>query len=512
MRVGIYNRYWTTCGGGERYAGTIVEAFKGKADVDLIGIEPLDLDDLGSRLDLDLAGARFVLWPEASSRLTRPYDLFVNATYGSSLRSEAKRSAYIVLFPHRVPSNVAASFQRLILSLGRRVGSRRVIPVAGCYDVEMSGLCWTSPQAWLRLEPRAFSGRSATIRLRPHAAPTRIVSVTGPIASWSAGLDYLSVTVDRGPRHPIEIHVQAEPFVPKKLGLGNDMRALGVHLDLGPGWTLLRGRLGGTGEGAFSREFLQDYDTLLAISQYTQRWVKRRWGRDSVVVPPPVDTERFRPRASDDKQSMILSVGRFFAPERGHDKKHVEMLYAFRTMCDRGLVPPGWEFHLAGRVHRELPEDVAHFEKVRRLAEGYPVRILADVPYDQLVAEYRAASIFWHAAGWGEDDTRYPERFEHFGITTCEAMSAGCTPVVIAKAGQAEIVTDGVNGHTFATLEELITKTRLLITSFGSSRSAALARSAQVTAERYSKSAFSDAVNDVLLDQVRHRPPWSVTA
>lgn len=504
MRVGIYNRYWTTQGGGERYAGAIVEALKAWAEVDVIGIEPLDLDDLGAHVDADLRGARFVRWPALPcSRLTpftRSYDLFINATYGSSMRSEASRSVYVVFFPHTVPSNAAASLKRLIGKLARAVAPGQILPVGGCYEADARGLCWTSEDAWLQIRPRAFEGRAATLRLRSGFADGRILSVSGPIASWSAGPDYLRVAVDAVPKGPIEIHVRTEPATPSDLGLDNDTRLLGLRLDLGRDGSPLGRRLNrGARLAATGRDFLQDYDALLAISAYTQHWVKRRWGRESLVLPPPVDTERFRAASHTEKRRIVLSVGRFFAAQGGHNKKHIEMLHAFREMCDRGLVPAGWEFHLAGRVHRELPEHVAYFDHVLRLAEGYPVRILADLPQDRLGEEYRAASIFWHAAGWGEDEGLHPERFEHFGITTCEAMSAGCIPVVIAKAGQLEIVTDGINGHTFLTAEELIRKTQAMMESFGTGQAAALTQSARQTVERYGKPAFSQAVRRVLL-------------
>ncbi len=502
MRVGIYNRYWTTQGGGERYAGTIAEALKTEAEVDVIGVEPLNLDDLGVHLDVDFRGTRFVRWPGLPcSRLTpftRSYDVFVNATYWSSMRSEAKRSAYVVLFPHRLRPKLADSLRGWLDKLAGAVAPCRILPIGGCYGVEAGGLCWTSADAWLRVYPRAFEGRAATIRIRSDFAQGRILSVGGPIASWSAGSDHLRVAVDDPPKEPIEIHVRTEPFTPSDSGLSDDARQLGVCLDLGTDWGRFARSLA-NGAGSDSQGFLQDYDTLLAISTFTQRWVRQRWGRDSLVLPPPVDTDRFRPPPRHEKRQIVLSVGRFFAAQGGHNKKHIELLQTFRQMCDRGLVPVGWEFHLAGRVHRELPEHVAYFEHVQRLAEGYPVRILADLPYDRLVEEYRLASIFWHAAGWGEDDNLNPERFEHFGITTCEAMSAGCIPVVIGKAGQAEIVTDGVNGHTFLTAEELVRKTHGLMASFGTSHGAALAESARQTVERYRKPAFAAMARRVLL-------------
>ncbi len=498
MRVGIYNRYWSTQGGGERYAGTIAEALRDTADVDLIGVESIDVAKLGAGIEVDLDGARFVRWPPlACSRLvpfTRSYDLLINATYGSSMRSQARRSAYVVLFPHTLRSRPVAAVQGAVRALVRAVAPWQLKFVGGHYDPDANGACWLGPDAWLRLSPRAFRDGTASLRLRRSgAAPVRIVSVEGPIAEWSSGPEHLMLKAGRVPDAPVEIRVRTEPFVPRDLGLNEDARQLGVCLDLGSHRTRLA-RLGRSAElTRTGRDFLQDYDMLLAISEYTRRWVRRRWGQDSVLLPPPVDTERFGAGGSLEKQRVVLSVGRFFAAAH-HNKKHVEMLRAFRHMCDRGRVPAGWEYRLAGRVHRERPEHVSYFDEVRRLAEGYPVRILSDIPYDRLVEEYRAASIFWHASGWGEDDHLYPERFEHFGITTCEAMSAGCIPVVIAKAGQAEIVKDGVDGYTFLTADELIAKTTSLMASFGTQRNTDLADAARRSAQRFGKAAFVDGV------------------
>ncbi len=63
--------------------------------------------------------------------------------------------------------------------------------------------------------------------------------------------------------------------------------------------------------------------------------------------------------------------------------------------------------------------------------------------------------IFWHASGMGEDEKVHPEKFEHFGITTVEAMAAGCIPVVINKGGQKEIIKNGYDGFLFNSRKEL---------------------------------------------------------
>ena len=227
----------------------------------------------------------------------------------------------------------------------------------------------------------------------------------------------------------------------------------------------------------------------MAISLFTRDWIERRWGRSSEVLPPPVDTSTFTPPPAAEKERIILAVGRFFHGE--HNKKHLEMLRAFRRMCDRGLLPDGWELHLVGNVHRNRMLDMEYYADVERLAEGYPVRLLPDLPFSDLRREYRRAAIFWHATGWGESERRRPEKLEHFGLTTCEAMSSGCIPVVIAKAGQLEIVSPGRSGFLFCNERELITHTGRLARAFGEPWTVEMTARAVEEVQRYGREAFA---------------------
>ncbi len=65
-----------------------------------------------------------------------------------------------------------------------------------------------------------------------------------------------------------------------------------------------------------------------------------------------------------------------------------------------------------------------------------------------------SASIFWSATGLGENTEKRPWTNEHFGMTTAEAMAGGCVPVVIDRAGQQEIVRDGVDGFRWNSDEQ----------------------------------------------------------
>ena len=194
---------------------------------------------------------------------------------------------------------------------------------------------------------------------------------------------------------------------------------------------------------------LDGYQLVVVQSEYVRRWVSQYWGRDAVVVNPPIDVPTAPPEWSA-KQPIILSVGRFIG--HGHTKRQDLMVHSFRRLVAEGL--DGWELHLAGSVHREAMHR-GYFEHVLQLARGLPVRLHPDAPYAELQDLYRRAWIYWHAAGYGTDGGADPAALEHFGMTTAEAMAHGAVPVAIARGGQPEVVRHGSDGFLWETPEEL---------------------------------------------------------
>jgi glycosyltransferase involved in cell wall biosynthesis len=232
------------------------------------------------------------------------------------------------------------------------------------------------------------------------------------------------------------------------------------------------------------RRRFASYQTIICYSQFVREHIAQRLGReDALVIEPPVDPPGAPPSLG--REPKVVAVGRFFPARDANNKRHDLLIEAWRRLEIR---TGGWELHLAGGLHDDL-QSRAYLEELRRQAEGLDVHFHPNIPADALSDLYWKSSIFWHAAGHGENR---PERQEHFGITTVEAMSRGCVPVVTASGGQPEVVSDGVDGRLWHTLEQLVSITAELIDS--PSERERMSAAAQAGAKRFSKGVFLERV------------------
>lgn len=480
MKTGVYNRYWNTGGGAEKFGGVIAQILSNDGPLDLLTHEPVDVAWLSERLHLDLSRVGVRVLDDEPGSVTKAsvdYDLFVNVSYLSAEKSGTPCSIYIVHFPASLDGHLSPMGRLLAKHIGGPRGLASMEWGEGFHlrDPGARSVAWTSGEGVLRFvtEPSyrlrlAFVfGHQRPAQLGPGHVRIEVdgevkaeVDLIPPRSRLEAQRGITAVVEIESPAEhvPVEVKVVSDTFVPAEVLGTDDRRRLGVPLKAlrvghGPmSWLTTRftGLLPGLGSAAWTRS----YGAMVSNSEFTRHWVDEWWHTDSDVLYPPVTMHQ--PAAT--KENIILNVGRFFAAEHGHSKKQYELVQAFRMLCDRGV--EGWTLHLVGGC---ADAGRGYFERVRQAAKGYPVELHPNATGEELESLYGRASIYWHASGLGENAQKHPVRLEHFGITTAEAMSAGGVPVVIGLAGQLETVRHGIDGYHFTSLDGLCSMTESLI-------------------------------------------------
>lgn len=207
------------------------------------------------------------------------------------------------------------------------------------------------------------------------------------------------------------------------------------------------------GKNLVNKIKLKKIDSVICYSDFVKSYIDKQYDFKSKVLSPYVDSPIIQ---GIRKENIILTVGRF---TKGINTKKQEILIdEFKKLHDEGIT--NWRFVLIGS---HLPGDEDFIQKIKNKIKKYPISLLTNISYDELSNYYQKAKIYWHATGFGEDLDKYPERAEHFGISTVEAMRGGVVPVVINAGGQKEIIQDGKNGYLWDSLEDFMTKTNNLI-------------------------------------------------
>jgi len=154
-------------------------------------------------------------------------------------------------------------------------------------------------------------------------------------------------------------------------------------------------------------------DQFASISQVVSNRIKNSYGRDSVIIHPPVDVSRFEPSLIREKYFVIVSR----------------------------LVP-----------HKRLDIGVKAFNKL-----GYPLLIIGEGPermklermalsnitFKGFMSDSETAQALNHARGYISTNE------EDFGIAIVEAQAAGCPVISLARGGALETVIHGSTGIFF---------------------------------------------------------------
>jgi phosphatidylinositol alpha-mannosyltransferase len=167
-----------------------------------------------------------------------------------------------------------------------------------------------------------------------------------------------------------------------------------------------------TARGAVFRQALRRSNVVIGMSEYVERYLRRRWGCDCVRIPVPVDTKKFRLNTRRDQaRSVIACAATLDDPRKGGRV----LMRAFNILRQR---------------HENLRLQIAHpvssrtqFALVSELAPRFRSSV------DFLGATQNVADVFAQATL-----SVLPSLWEPYGMVVLESMATG-TPVVGTRDG-----------------------------------------------------------------------------
>ncbi len=155
-------------------------------------------------------------------------------------------------------------------------------------------------------------------------------------------------------------------------------------------------------------------DYFIANSNYIAKRIKKIYGRDSTVIYPPVDTNKFL--CNTVKENFYVTASRFVPYKR------IDVIVeAFANMPNKKLVVIG-----------EGPD-----EKKIKLKAKKNIEFIGFQKGESLANYLQKAKAFVFAA---EED---------FGILPVEALSCGTPVIALNKGGTKETIRNGINGILF---------------------------------------------------------------
>lgn len=241
------------------------------------------------------------------------------------------------------------------------------------------------------------------------------------------------------------------------------------------------------GSSLYNRTKMFRIKHVVVNSNFTKRFIDEEYKVKSEVVYPPVDVKSFRPGK---KENLILYVGRF--SQLTQKKNQHILIKAFKRIKKLGV--EDYQLILAGGLG--VGTDKKYYSQLKKEARGLDIKFVENPSFNELKTLYKKAKFFWNASGLGVDEDQNPLKVEHFGITTVEAMAAGCVVFAPNNGGTKEIIESGVNGYLWEKLAHLVTDTIGVIKNSELTRS--IIKSAVKDAQKYSYEKFNEKVESLL--------------
>lgn len=464
MKAVVYDKWLHSLGGGEVVACSIAKILKDKGyKVLFISGKKVPIDLISEKFKIDLRGIKFKqVWNDeiALKKLVRNKDLFINISFMDFSRGFAKNNIYYANFPSKHYNDLKGMiFTRLIIP----VISHFIKPLEPLDQIEAPVVFNHSP-AYVLGTKNKYALFNLTIN-KPQQVTFQIYlenfykSFLENIKIYFENAEIIDKIV--GINHNASTIQFTIKFIPKSSTaytyLNLNLEKLRSYHNIEEGKVYLfypkiylTGIQGFLFSDIFQRiivrlragifvntsERLNTYQKILTYSNFAKKWIRRYWKMDATVIAPPVDLlyKKYNLKKIK-KNNWICSVGRFFT--LGHGKKQEVMIEAFKKLCNK--TGKKWELHFVGGLGDE-PSSIDFFQKLKGMAKGYPIFFHTNASRQEVEKVYLKSKIYWHATGFGEDESYQPIKFEHFGIAPIEALSAMCIPILFNGGGLKEII------------------------------------------------------------------------
>lgn len=478
----IYDKWLSTLGGGEVVACNIARLLsENQYEVIFICGNWVELNIIREKLAIDLSEVKFIeIWNDEEEiiRITKGKDIFINASYMDYTVGAAKKNYYYASFPTKGNENFRTFlYNNIILPIASKYikpiefteTPKKVLEQGGNLLYQIQGQT-NMKFSYLTIGGKYLCKFSIYYPLisKFDLEKTQYQFIGGTLDKQYIKFDHqhnvlnyeLSITAHTKTLslivHYLNPENKAYLINPRIVILGSFMTKMFRGVE-----NRLTNRLRA---GYFNnvKQRTEDFDMVFSHSYYISKWIKKYWGINAEVLYPPVEMLFEKYKLSEfPKEKRICSVGRFFT--LGHGKKQEIMIQVFKMLFDSGI--KDFELHLAGGLGTE-PSSIEYMKLLKTLAMGYPIYFHVNSSRDEIEKLYLSSSIYWHAAGFGENKAKDPINFEHFGIAPVEAISAGCIPVLFDGGGLPEIIDVlklNKSDFLFSTKKELFQKTKKII-------------------------------------------------
>ncbi len=177
---------------------------------------------------------------------------------------------------------------------------------------------------------------------------------------------------------------------------------------------------------------------VFANSSNTQERIKKFLGRDSEVLNPGVEYEKFSKGECGDY---------FFYPSRITPEKRFELaIEAFKAFKEKWKGKQKFRLVIAGALVRSRQDHVAYYERIKKML-GEDGEILLDVETKKLNELYSGCRA-----------VVYTPVNEDFGIVPLEAGASFKPCIAVNEGGPREVVVQGETGYLVNSTDEMATR------------------------------------------------------